>query len=421
MSAQVADRGRRVGQAADWRRPPIAAAATRVFGLSVLCAILAVPAQAASTERGATSAQAATPAHAAAPAHAATSATIAPSLSPNRLGARAALTFTIHYAGGESGVPSPVRRSIVHFPAGLSLNIPHLRSCTAAHLRAHGASGCPVQSEIGRGYALMKVHAGSQTIAESAYMWVFLGPPRNLQPTIEILGQGYTPFDERVVFAGTTLPDRAPYGEELVMSIPPIHSLPHEPDASIVIFSLTVGASRRHRSHDASTVTVPSSCPAGGLPFAAEFTYADGSSGNALARTPCPPPRAAIPHAHTARMISLIESGNLHLTSKHGFTLNERGPAWGTITGTIYVHLIIVSTSRVTAEVSIYTRGSSISGYATAAYRKGSSTANFSGSMSVSRGTGSYGRARGSGLSFSGTIQRSNEAVTVRVSGRLSD
>jgi len=122
-----------------------------------------------------------------------------------------------------------------------------------------------------------------------------------------------------------------------------------------------------------------------------------------------------------ARTFSLNESSRLHLISKHGFTLNERGEASGTVGGTIYVHLTIVSTSRVTAEVDIYPSGGSISGDATASYRRGSETASFSGSMSISRGTGRYGRARGSGLSFSGTIQRSNDAVTVHVSGRVSD
>ncbi len=125
--------------------------------------------------------------------------------------------------------------------------------------------------------------------------------------------------------------------------------------------------------------------------------------------------------ARTARSISLNESGDLHLTSKRGFTLNEQGPASGTVTGTIYVRLQIVSTSRVTAEVSISPRGGSISGEATASYHRGSTTASFSGTLSISRGTGSYSDARGSGLSFSGTIQKSNDAIAVRVSGRVSE
>jgi hypothetical protein len=130
---------------------------------------------------------------------------------------------------------------------------------------------------------------------------------------------------------------------------------------------------------------------------------------------------AAVPSALAARTFSLNESGSLHKTSKHNFTLNEQGSASGTIKGTIYVHLTVVSTSRVTAEVNIYPRGGSITGYGTASYHRGGSTATFSGSASISRGTGSYAHAHGSGLSFSGTIARSNDAITVHMSGRVSD
>lgn len=131
--------------------------------------------------------------------------------------------------------------------------------------------------------------------------------------------------------------------------------------------------------------------------------------------------QAATPPAFIARTFSLNESGNLRLASKQGFTLNEQGPASGTLTGTIYVHLKIVSTTRVTAEVSIYPRGGSITGTGNAGYHRAGTAASFSGTLSINRGTGSYNHARGSGLSFSGTIQRSNDAVTVHVSGRVSD
>jgi hypothetical protein len=131
--------------------------------------------------------------------------------------------------------------------------------------------------------------------------------------------------------------------------------------------------------------------------------------------------RPAVPLAHAARTFFLSETGRLRLTSKHGFTLNERGQASGTAAGTIYVHLKIVSTSRVTAEVNIYPRGGSISGYGTASYVRGSTTANFSGTMSIGRGTGRYAHAYGAGLSFTGTIERSSDAVTVHVSGRVAN
>jgi hypothetical protein len=129
---------------------------------------------------------------------------------------------------------------------------------------------------------------------------------------------------------------------------------------------------------------------------------------------------AARPSALAARTISLEESGRLHLASKHGFTLNEEGSASGTVGGAIYIHLTVASIDRVTAEVSIYPSDGSISGYATASYHVAGATASFSGTMSVARGTGSYDHAHASGLGFSGTIARSNDAVTVRLSGRMA-
>jgi hypothetical protein len=132
--------------------------------------------------------------------------------------------------------------------------------------------------------------------------------------------------------------------------------------------------------------------------------------------------QAAPPLAVAARTILLDETGHLHLTSKHGFTLNEQGPVSGTVKGTIYVHLTAISTSRVKAEVSIHPSGGSISGYATGSYRRTGATAVFSGSMSITRGSGRYSHVRGSGLSFSGTIQESkNDAITVHVAGRVSN
>ncbi len=127
------------------------------------------------------------------------------------------------------------------------------------------------------------------------------------------------------------------------------------------------------------------------------------------------------PSASSARTISLDERASLHLTSKHGFTLNEQGAAAGTLKGTIYVHLTIVSTKKVSAEVNIYpSSGGSISSSASAAYRREGAIGKFSGSLSITHGSGAYSHARGSGLSFSGTIAKSNDAITVHVSGKAS-
>jgi hypothetical protein len=124
--------------------------------------------------------------------------------------------------------------------------------------------------------------------------------------------------------------------------------------------------------------------------------------------------------AAAARTITLNDTGHLSETSHKGFNLNYSGRASGTIAGTIYLHLHVINTNRFTAELSVYPHGSSMSGTASGSYRNNGPTASFSGTLSITRGTGSYSGAHGSGISFSGDIQRSSGAVTVRVNGHLS-
>jgi hypothetical protein len=124
--------------------------------------------------------------------------------------------------------------------------------------------------------------------------------------------------------------------------------------------------------------------------------------------------------ARAAGTISVSDSGRLHLTSHHGFTLNEAGSASGTISGPIYIHLNVVSTNHVTAEVNLYPSGSSLTGYASASYRSSGGVASFSGTMSVTRGSGRYAYAHGSRLTFAGTIERVDDAITVHVSGSMT-
>jgi hypothetical protein len=214
-------------------------------------------------------------------------ATIAASFHPDRLGAMGALTVTIDFAGGALGEPSPLRRSVLRLPTGLGIEIPHLRSCEPYRLQLLGARGCPAQSRLGVGQALVRAPLGSQLLSESLSLWVFLGPLRNLQPTFEMLAQGYTPFDERVVLSGTVLPDNPPYGEDLVLSVPPIPTLPLEPDALLASMSLTIGSSR-HSARESNTTIEPTRCPPGGFPFAAGLTYANGSTQDIFTATPCP-------------------------------------------------------------------------------------------------------------------------------------
>lgn len=210
------------------------------------------------------------------------------SLQPNRPMALAVLRLHIRYEDPESGIPPPLRRAVLRLPQALGVEVPQLRSCSVATLRTHGPRGCPPQSRIGGGQALAEARAGSQTLSERVALSAFLGPPIGLGPTFEMFAQGFTPLQQRLVLSGTVVPDNPPYGEDLDLSIPPVATLTLEPDASIVALSLSIGSRvGGHRRHP-NGVLVPSHCPRGGLPFAVQSSFADGSSSTAPASIPCP-------------------------------------------------------------------------------------------------------------------------------------
>jgi len=216
--------------------------------------------------------------------------TIHPSFLPDRLGASPAFTLALRLSGGAEAVPAPLSRMVVHLPAGLGIGLRGASTCSQARLRQRGAAGCTSSSLLGRGGAILAVHAGSQTIPEEATLWAFRGPSQGGRPTLEILGQGETPLDERTLSTAVLGPDSAPYGSKLIVSVPPVPTLVGEPNASFLSLSLTIGGAGRHpRAHAAAgTITVPRSCPPGGFPLAVDLTFTDQSTASAAAKVACP-------------------------------------------------------------------------------------------------------------------------------------
>ncbi len=213
-----------------------------------------------------------------------------PSLLPDRLGASTALTLAFRLSGGDEGVPPPLSAMVVRLPAGLTIDLRGVGTCAGSRLRHRGAGGCPAGSLVGRGHAMMSVHAGSLAVPEETTIAIFRGPDRAGRPTLEIFGQGRTPLDQSSISTAVLDPDSAPYGSKLTVSIPAIPTLVFEPDASFDSLSLTVGGiGHNPLAHAAAgAILVPRRCPAGGFPFAASFAFADGSTASASATLPCP-------------------------------------------------------------------------------------------------------------------------------------
>lgn len=198
------------------------------------------------------------------------------SLSTARLG----VSISLSDEQAEDGVPPPLRTLTIELPGGTGLSLARgVSVCRAAALRAHGAAGCPTSSRVGQGSATLEVHAGSQTIPEPAALSVFRGPALGGRPTLELLGVGHTPLDQRSVSRGVI--GSSAHGLQLRISIPPIHSLELEPDASFTAMSLKFGG-------HGVTVVLPRSCEGAGLTFGAALAFSDGSSAQADRTVPCP-------------------------------------------------------------------------------------------------------------------------------------
>jgi hypothetical protein len=130
---------------------------------------------------------------------------------------------------------------------------------------------------------------------------------------------------------------------------------------------------------------------------------------------------AAGPQAKASRSFYLSDSASLRKDNQKGVELKESGKAKGDLPGKIYIQLRLASSRSVTAKIQVYPSGGSISATASARYRVvTSSSASFSGTLNITGGSGRFAKAKGSHLSFTGTVHRPSDAVSVHVSGKMS-
>jgi hypothetical protein len=122
--------------------------------------------------------------------------------------------------------------------------------------------------------------------------------------------------------------------------------------------------------------------------------------------------------AHAARTINVVETARLHLVSKSGSALLEKGTATGSLPGNVTAQFT-VTLVRVTGLVTIFPRGGSITIRVVGSPRSVGVVAKFGGTMTVDGGTGRYAHARGGGT-FSGTVNRRSWDASATVRGRLS-
>jgi hypothetical protein len=122
--------------------------------------------------------------------------------------------------------------------------------------------------------------------------------------------------------------------------------------------------------------------------------------------------------ARAAKVLAVNDKAALHFVAENGSQTTEEGTATGTLPGTVRAQLTLGTT--VLIRFTLYLRGGSISGQATAKLNPGKGAyASFGGSLHVTHGSGHYRHVSGSGGLY-GTINRNqSNAATVQVVGHL--
>jgi hypothetical protein len=229
-------------------------------------------------------------------------ATLNASFSPNRLGTPTTITFGFHLTTTEGTAPPPLTGMDLEMPAGMNYTTTTLglAICQPAALAAKGLAGCPPNSRLGYGSADVEVPFGTGAGHEIPEIQAVSGPSPKGNLTVLFYANGLYPVYAQLAFSGEVLPDSGRFGSQLATSVPLITSVPGGPDVSVLSVTSTIGPSHLtyykhvhgHRvSFHPRGVSVPERCPRGGFPFAAEFTFLDGSHTSAQTTVPCPPAR----------------------------------------------------------------------------------------------------------------------------------
>jgi hypothetical protein len=236
---------------------------------------------------------------AAATASGAQSAKLTVTLTPEHLGIGTTISFAFKIITPNSRVPSPLSSLDFRYPAkvGLLTSGLGLTSCTPTILEEIGPEGCPANSLMGHGSAVVEIPIGPEIIHETGHITIWMGPVTDGHVGLLFYAEGNTPLSSELIFPGTILEARPPYGGDLYTIIPAIPILPEAPNAAVVQMHATIGPKNltyyRHTSgkktpYKPEGLRLPHSCPHGGFPFAATFTFQDGTHTTAHATVTCP-------------------------------------------------------------------------------------------------------------------------------------
>jgi hypothetical protein len=176
---------------------------------------------------------------------------------------------------------SPTTRAVVFFAKGLKFNDTKFPTCSQSALEQQGPQACPKKSVIGTGSADVDarpvinepIHGtttGFNAKGHKVLLYTVVTQP--IQTTTTIVGKLKKASGK--------------YGSKLDVTVPPLPTLPGQPNASITRFQLTTKATIKKRGKTYNYVVAPTTCKKT-WPFKASFTFEDGTTANATSNVKC--------------------------------------------------------------------------------------------------------------------------------------
>jgi hypothetical protein len=233
-------------------------------------------------------------------AHAATqSVRLHATLTPEHLGQGTTVGFGFEIVAPHGQIPSPLTALDVNYPGdlGIALSGLGLATCSQARLEVAGPKGCPANSVMGYGTALAEIPVGPAILSETATITIVRALVGDGHFTLLFYADAHTPVLAQIAFPGVLLPAPRPFGGRIAIGIPLVPSLPEGPDVAIVQLHSTLGPQHviyYERVHGGTVayhpkgIALPNSCPHRGFPFAATFTFLDGTKVTARTAVRCP-------------------------------------------------------------------------------------------------------------------------------------
>ena len=138
-------------------------------------------------------------------------ASLSAGFSPDRLGQSTTISFGFHLQTAEGTAPPPLTSIVLQMPAGMNYTLTTLglAVCEPAVLQAQGPKGCPPNSRLGAGSALVEVPFGTGSGHEIPEVQAVVGPPKEGNMVVLFYANGQTPVFAQLGSRAKCCPTRA--------------------------------------------------------------------------------------------------------------------------------------------------------------------------------------------------------------------